>query len=93
MEPNTILLDVEKYNELRDFKLNIEKGNTLYVYNNYGHYGAHFITESEAVEKLTKHIKELDDIIDELKNPKTKEIDIREIKRMSIFEFLKWRKS
>jgi hypothetical protein len=104
MEKDTVLLDVEKYNALRDFKEYIEKGNTLEVNNlRYNSY-RRFITTDEAVKIIVKDRelivseleKENEDLklqIRNLENPAPKEMSINDLKKMSYWEFRKWRKS
>jgi hypothetical protein len=109
MEKDTVLLAVEKYNELRDFKKEVEEsrkeskfavieerwggfiggGNTLKYY-----------TENEAVADFEKRNKELETENKELKAKIEKsgikepvEISINDLKKMSYWEFRKWRKS
>jgi hypothetical protein len=106
MEANTVILSLPEYNALRDFKTNLEKGNTYrYLgYQQVSKYAAiqvtNFITTDEAVkeamkanEKLIEENCELTNRINELEQPPVpKEITVDEIKKMSIWEFRKWRK-
>ena len=107
MEKDTIILSVDKYNELRDFKLAIEKGNILKGYSYYNEYK--FIAElepSEAILLLKKENESANNVIKEkverinklqekiriLENPiEQKEITIADIKKMGYFEFKKWK--
>ena len=104
MEKDTVLLDVEKYNVLRDFKEHIEKGNTLEVNNSLFNSRRRFITTDEAVKIVVKERelivaeleKENTDLrlqIKTLESPLPKEISINDLKKMSYWEFRKWRKS
>jgi len=43
MEKDTVLLAVEKYNELRDFKQKIEEGKTLVIVSGWNYYQKDFI--------------------------------------------------
>lgn len=94
MEKDTVLLDVEKYNELRDFKKKIEEGYTLTIaYSSY-YTDRWYITTAKAVEEVVNANKELQKQIEDLKSGNTKkDLPISEIKKMSIWKFLKWRKS
>jgi len=83
MEKDTVLLDVEKYNELRDFKQKIEEGKTLNIISSSWHYSHRFISTDEAVLRIGEINKELSAEIEKLQN----------IKKMSYWEFRKWRKS
>lgn len=105
MEKNTVILDAETYNQLRDFRTNIEKGNTAFSYN--GYTSKTFITTNDAISSViadNNSLKKMNDAhkeevallwkkIDELKSPKEKEITIEEIQKMNIFEFAKWKKT
>lgn len=104
MEKDTVLLDVEKYNVLRDFKEYIEKGNTLEFNNSRYNSYRKFITTDEAVKIVVKERelivaeleKENTDLrlqIKTLKSPPPKEISINDLKKMSYWEFRKWLKS
>jgi len=104
MEKDTVLLDVEKYNVLRDFKEYIEKGHTLEVNNSRYNSYRRFITTDEAVKIVVKERelivaeleKENTDLrlqINTLENPAPKEITINDLKKMSYWEFRKWCKS
>ncbi len=90
MEKNTVLLDVEKYNELRDFKQNIEESKTLTVINSLYSYSSTFISTDEAVSKIGEANKKL---YNENRRLQQNEITVNNIKKMSYWEFRKWRKS
>jgi peptidoglycan hydrolase CwlO-like protein len=105
MEANTVVLALGEYNALRDFKTNLEKGNTYrYIgYQQVSNYASVnvscFVTTDEAVKEAAEHnerlVKEISDLqgqITELKQPPAvKEKSIEEIKKMSMRQFLKWR--
>ncbi len=102
MEANTVILNLGDYNSLRDFRDEMEKGHTYYVIEYTGYCGYtntyRFVSTDEAVriisefnEKLQKRISDLQIEIYDLKNPK-KEITIEQIKKMSLWQFLKWRR-
>lgn len=102
MDKNTILLDVNNYNELRDFKNKIENGDFLVsvkIFRNGSHiqtYKTQIYTKETTIKMLTDDNevlrKEIDNLIDQL-NPKQKEISLEDIKKMSYWEFRKWKKS
>ena len=97
MEKDTVLLDVLTYNELRDFKKEIIANNTM-VISGSGWTGfpteKRFISESETVKEIAQENAKLKEQIEELKKPKEqKEPSVYELKRMSYWEFRKWRKS
>jgi len=91
MEKDTILLSVEKYNELRDFRKEIEAENTHRV--DFGMWGSNlrFIGTDEALKEMSGIIEEKQKEIDELKNPDKKQPSIDEIKAMSWWKFRKWK--
>jgi hypothetical protein len=91
MEKDTVLLDVKKYNELRDFKQKIEEGKTIVIFSGWNYYRKDFITTEKAVEEIAEANKLLQKENEELR--KTKEITLNDIKKMSYWEFRKWRKS
>jgi len=91
MEKDTVLLDVEKYNELRDFKQKIEEGKTLVIISGWNFYRKDFITTEKALEEIAAENKLLQKENEELR--KSKEIKLNDIKKMSYWEFHKWRKS
>lgn len=126
MEKDSVLLDLNKYNELRDFKRETLEGKTYTFYEAYvgceNNINAKFITKDETIialseenEKLGKkdqeHNKELRRLRYEFSNERDKNIKLTkdlgakvdeitglynkvdEIKKMSIWEFIKWRKS
>ena len=96
METNTVLLSLEDYNELRDFKTEIEKGNTFCGW----HYGwgsdVRYISTDEAVREMAECNKELQDKIHELNDTiagKPKEIKLKDVYKMSIWQFMKWKRN
>ena len=112
MEKNTVLLSLERYNELRDFETNIKKNNTLILESWRGYDLRKFVSTDSllkaAVEEANKFHKEFEKLEMELKLtkqelekarkliPKTedkKEITIEDIKKMSYWEFKKWKKN
>ena len=98
MDKNTIVLDLEEYNKLRDFKEAIEKGNSFFVYS--GNYnGYKVVTTDEAVKQLIKinndNNEQKNKLVQQLYNcqhPESKVFTIEDVKTMSIWKFLKWRK-
>ena len=108
MEANTVILSLPEYNALRDFKENIEKGNTFrtieYSTNSYMSQSSIiiplFVTTDEAVKEiarqndtLSKELAKVSAEIYELKNPKPKDLTLKDVKKMSIWKFLKWRRN
>ena len=91
METNTVILSVEEYNKLRDFKINIEKGNTFSVLRDRFSAYDQFITTNEAVKELLKVNEEMGY---KLLNPDVTRINgktVLDVYKMSIWEFIKWK--
>lgn len=112
MEKNTVLLSLERYNELRDFETNIAKNNTLILESWKGYDLRKFVSTDSllkaAVEESNKFHKEFEKLEMELKLTKQelekacklipkiedkKEITIEDIKKMSYWEFKRWKKN
>lgn len=112
MEKNTVLLSLERYNELRDFETNIKENNTLILESWRGYELRKFVSTDSllkaSVEEANKFHKEFEKLELELKAtkqeletiskliPKTKdkkEITIEDIKKMSYWEFKRWKKN
>lgn len=74
MEKDTVLLSVERYNELRDFKNETEQGKTYVITNSWGSrmnrcgYSKTYLTDDEVVADFDKRNSELADEVKELKN-------------------------
>lgn len=108
MEKNTVVLSLQDYNQLREFKEEMEKGNTYklpqpYVYGGGNYYmgqtypATTYITTDDAVTDLLVKNKQLSEINEELaiKNRElyNNKIDVKALKTMTIREFLRWRKT
>lgn len=94
METNTVILSVQDYNELRDFKNKIENDYSYNTWRSTCSFSLHeqWVTNSQAIKELSETNNELMKIINELRSPTKKEPSINEIKKMSVWQFLKWRK-
>jgi len=57
MEKNTVCLHISEYNELRDFRVNVMKGNKILSIDRYG--VTNYYTESEAVKNITDQFASL----------------------------------
>jgi len=81
MEKNTVLLDVNIYNELRDFKQKIEEGKTISIVTSNWAYSKTFITTDEAIISIAETNKELGNKIEELRDNNQKKLN--DLKKMS----------
>jgi len=106
MKSNTVVLDLNCYLELKEFKEKIEKEYikiNIYCYNSYRNSNTEYLTKDETVIKLGKQIDQLNK---ELYDLKSLEIDLMrksegikedlkdfkyKIKRLSIWEFIKYK--
>ena len=88
MIENTVLLSVEKYNELRDFYNGINEGKFVFVDSYYSR--IYYSEEKEVLETLKNMIGKLEKELKTFKKPNQKTID--DVKKMSLLQFLKWRK-
>lgn len=113
MEANTVVLALDKYNELREFKEKILAGNVYVigkqrnygVVGDYGGFGGYnnsdstyYYTTEEAIAELVNLNITLASENDELRtrlhniNVSQMGINIHDVKKMSIWQFIKWRK-
>lgn len=97
MEKDTVLLSLKKYMGLVNFKKQIIAENSYCIYEYYS-YGRNeintFYTKDETIRKFSNHIKELYKKIDTLKKelyPDKKKTTIQDLKKMSVWQFLKWK--
>lgn len=106
MEANTVILSLSEYNSLRDFRENQKKNKTCLIVGYdpqlwCGYTPRYtYITSDMAVEQIAKKNTELlDEVVKlknkiyELENPQRKEPTLEDIKKMSIWKFMKWRKT
>jgi len=86
MEANTVILDLEEYIKLREFKENIEKGLVpVKTYYNGIPWCYTYISKDEALNMLAKDNKTLQQEIIKMK----KERKVRK----SLWQFFKWKRS
>ena len=106
METNTVVLSLDVYNELREFKEKMESSGNVYrlaqPYQSYwGNYAAPppltYITVDEALIEVLERNKTIAEINNKLANEniqlKSRHNDNSDAKNMSIWEFIKWRKT
>ena len=82
MKKSNVTLDLDEYNELRDFKTNIEEGNTIRVYDYYLSSG-YSVHQDTKIDYITKDdsIKEIHGLLNSA-NKKVKELE-EEIKTLN----------
>lgn len=92
MEANTVLLQTEEYNRLRDFYKGIQEDKFVQIYSDHHYrYTVYYRTEKEVLKSLKDENKVLKKQLNQLKNPNEKNLE--QIKNMSLWEFIKWRKN
>lgn len=86
-------ISIDEYNSLRDFKIEMEKGNTFIISGNGYHYNFSktFVSTDEAVALIAKENGLLIKTIEELRTPEVTTID--DVKKMSYWEFHRWKKT
>lgn len=88
MEANTVLLSLKEYNELRDFKYEIDKGHTYRIYyNGYSPFN-YMSTKEEAVVDLIRINESLSAEISTLEK-EDKVLNFK-IKQMSFWQLFKY---
>ena len=103
MEKNTVLLDLNEYNNLRDLKTAIDEDKnivveTVYGYGSYGSYitNIKYITTNETIFLLRKEkeimLKTEEELNGTIADLKIQTNSIEDIKKMSWWEFRKWKK-
>ena len=102
MEKDTVLLSVDKYNELRDFQKEVRNGKVVSISRpwNLGGETTYFYTEDEVIKKFETRNKEMEDKIKELENTINKYeyegirlMSMDDLKQLSYWEYRKLRKS
>jgi len=97
MEAGTVTIHVYEYNQLRDFKREVLKGNKIVVTHLNGLYGSDKEIEYYTDDKIAKEIAtESRECIKDLKATisritKEKAQSIIDIRSMSLIELLKWK--
>jgi hypothetical protein len=90
METNTVLLNLQDYDELLLIKNALENKKVVFVNNWTSYYGS--LDKEDFVTMAAKEIDILRDEIEELKKPKDN-LSISDIKKMSLFQLIKWKLS
>lgn len=89
MAKDTVTLSIEEYNRLRDFERDIKEEKVLLYSSGFCGDKLWIYTKEDAINFLLEENKGLGNEIDELMKEKTPS----QLKKMNIWEFLKWRKS
>lgn len=90
---NTVNLDLNTYNNLRDFRSGIEKNHVVSIYRDSWNGEEQIFTTNDAVIEIAKENQRLAKIIRELKNPEKQQPTIDDIKKMSWWQFRKWKRT
>lgn len=90
-DKNTVTIDLEIYNQLRDFKKTIEENNTIRInsLNSFFQSSYNFITKDELSKEILYKNKELNE--ENIKLKENNRLEINKLKKMSVWEFIKWR--
>lgn len=105
MENNTTILSLERYNELYDLEKKTKEGKILAIYERYGYGGRstdrYYYTDNEIIEQLQKSNEGLTKRIDALENELSRRPPMAvakqgiptldDVRKMSYWEFRKWR--
>lgn len=105
MEKNVVVLELAKYQELMDFKREVESGKVIKIYYDNRYNPREYLNIDDVVSEITDINNELMDKnknlhrkLDEY-NENSYKTNIKHIqelgglKKMTIWEFIKWRKS
>jgi hypothetical protein len=102
MQANTVTLTLSDYHALRIFKEEMEKNNVARLYGGGWGNSYIFISKEQAVKeaeetneilrKELEHQKQENYKLQNPPKPEKKELTITEIKRMTVWEFLKWKR-
>jgi len=99
MEKDTVILSLKDYNNLRDFETAIKNKDAVQIvvetgYSNYhADYSYILYTESTAIKKVADINQQLIEEIKELKFPKIPKPKLYDISKMSIWKFIKLRRT
>lgn len=102
MEANTVTLKLSDYHELRIFKEEMEQNHVARLYGGSWHNSYSFVTKEEALktaEEVNESLKKENENLRRENHklmyppqPHEKELTLADIKKMSIWEFLKWKR-
>ncbi|MDD5013467.1 MAG: hypothetical protein PHW73_00010 [Atribacterota bacterium] len=94
MEKDTVCISTKEYNELRDFKKDMEENHSLIIVRDYAYYSKRIITADKAVEDLAERVKALHEKLNTVNEEWIKRIQNRTetIRKLSVRQFRKWRK-
>jgi len=92
MKKNTIKLSIKKYNELKDFKKKIKNGDVCQIIAYTRYPVISYLNPNDAVKDIVAEYNETQKqykILAEIHERNT--LEIEKIKKMGLFEFLKWK--
>lgn len=95
LETNTVIIPLAQYNELRDIKEALDKGDYVSYSTYMGSYYSYKEVDvvrslSEQIEQYKLDAKKLKDIIYFLENPNDKKPINERLKEMNLFQLIKW---
>ena len=102
MEANTVTLTLSDYHSLKEFKEEMEKNNVARLYGGSWANSYHFIYKEQAfkeAEEVNENLRKENEYLRQTNHqlmyppqPQEKEITLSDVKKMSIWEFLKWKR-
>ena len=94
MKVNTVCISIEEYNELIHFKRTISENNSFIIRSHDPFHITKYISNDEAVSVIATMNNRLQCRIEELEQMKEpKYVSKFDLKRMSIWQFIKWRRN
>lgn len=98
MEANTVLLSLEDYNELREDynelrEFKVESGKNLIPTWSVHRGKYYYYTKDEVIKEIAAHNKDFEDEIFKLRHSKPEEKTIEDVKTMSIWQFIRWKRN
>jgi hypothetical protein len=88
MTENKVTLDLQKYDQLREFEKAVTEDKFIFQRNWDGLY--YSLKENEFITKLKKENESLNKELRELKNPKD-ELTLEDVKKMNLFSVIRWK--
>lgn len=90
MKENTVLLDLQTYENLREYEKAVTEDNFIF----FEHYSGRYFSlkEDEVIKKFKEENRYLLNEIDRLKYPKD-ELTLEDVKKMNLFSVIRWKLS